>query len=332
MKNLVRSTFAALTATGLLAAGAAPLQAEAKYPEKPVSIVVPFAPGGSTDIIGRKLAQKLSEHYGQSFVIENKSGAGGNIGTSYAARAKADGYTLLMGTVASHGVVPNLYKQIPYDPVADFKPIAMISASPQIVVVHPDHEIKSVKDLVEYARKNKDTMTFASSGTGTTIHLAGEVFNLMAGTDMQHVPFQGSGPALNALLGKHVDVLFDDVPSSSSHVRAGSLRALAVTSPDRNETFPDLPTLSEAGKDLGLEGFNVSAWFFLTGPENMPDAIADDLNATVQKILQDDDMKAFIRSIGGQPLPGDRAYAEKFTQDEQKKWAEVIEKSGIERL
>jgi tripartite-type tricarboxylate transporter receptor subunit TctC len=332
MNTLTRRSFTALTLSGLLAAVAMPLQAQAKYPDHPVSIVVPFAPGGSTDIIGRKLAQKLSEYYGQTFVIENKSGAGGNIGTSYAARSKPDGYTLLMGTVASHGVVPNLYKQIPYDPVADFKPIAMVSASPQIVVVHPDHEIKSVKDLVEYARKNQDKMTFASSGTGTTIHLAGEVFNLMAGTKMQHVPFQGSGPALNALLGRHVDVMFDDVPSSSSHVRSGSLRALAVTGPERNETFPDLPTLSEAGKDYGLEGFNVSAWFFLTGPENMPDAIADDLNVAVNKILADDDMKAFIRSIGGQALPGDRAYAEKFTQDEQKKWAEVIEKSGIEKL
>lgn len=330
MQQFSRTTFMILASLGAIACN--PLAQAAStpdYPGKPVSIVVAFPPGGSTDIIARKLAQKLSTHYKQSFVVENKSGAGGNIGTAYVARAKPDGYTLLLGTVASHGVVPNLYRKIPYDPVKDFAPIAMLSASPQIVVVHPESGIKSVKDLVDYAKGHKETMTFASSGIGTTVHLAGEVFNLKAGTSMQHVPYQGSGPALNALLGQHVKVLFDDVPSSSSHVKSGSLKALAVTGLKRNPLFPDLPTLSEAGKDYGLEGFDVSAWFFLAAPKATPPDIADSLNVTVNQILKDPEMEAFIQSIGGAPLPGDRKYAEDYTRNEQEKWSKVIKESGI---
>ena len=330
MQHVTHKAALALTTVGTLLLGPlASAAAQTDYPSKPVSIVVSFSPGGSTDIIARKLAQQLSLHYARSFVVENKPGAGGNIGTSYVARAKSDGYTLLLGTVASHGVVPNLYRKIPYDPIGDFTPIAMLSASPQIVVVHPDSSIKNVKDLVEYAKSHKDNMTFASSGIGTTIHLSGEVFNLMAGTSMQHIPFQGSGPAVNALMGKHVNVMFDDLPSSNSHVEVGTLTALAVTGPKRSELFPDLPTLSEAGKDYGLEGFDVSAWFFLAAPKDLPSDIADSLNVAVNKILQEPDMVAFIKSIGGNPLPGNRAYAADYTQAEQKKWADVIKKSGI---
>jgi len=310
-------------------AGALPAQA-ATYPEHPVTVIVAFAPGGATDVLARKLAQKLQDHYKQTFVVENKPGAGGNIGTAYAARAQPDGYTLYLGTVASHGVAPNLYHKTGYDPVKDFTPIGLIAASPQIMVVNKDSKIRSVGDLVALAKTGK--ATYASSGSGTTIHLAGEMFNLRAKTKMEHIPFSGSGPAVNALLGGHVDVLFDDMPSSAPHVKAGALRALAVTGKERSPLFPDLPTLSEAGKPYGLEGFDVSAWFFLGAPAGLPDDVADSLNRTLNAILAEEDMKQYAAERGAQTLPGTREQARQFIAGELKKWNEIITAGNIPKL
>lgn len=318
---------AAAMAAGL--AGAFPAQA-ATYPERPVTVIVAFAPGGATDVLARKLAQKLQDHYKQTFVVENKPGAGGNIGTAYAARAQPDGYTLYLGTVASHGVAPNLYHKTGYDPVKDFTPIGLIAASPQIMVVNKDSKIQSVGDLVALAKTGK--ATYASSGSGTTIHLAGEMFNLKAKTKMEHIPFSGSGPAVNALLGGHVDVLFDDMPSSAPHVKAGALRALAVTGKERSPLFPDLPTLSEAGKPYGLEGFDVSAWFFLGAPAGLPDDVADSLNRTLNAVLAEGDMKQYAAERGAQTLPGTREQARQFIAGELKKWNEIISAGNIPKL
>lgn len=309
---------------------ATPALATASYPDRPVTIVVAFAPGGATDVLARKLAQKLSDHYKQSFVVENKPGAGGNIGTAYAGRAKPDGYTLYLGTVASHGVAPNLYKNVGYDPVKDFTLIGLIAASPQIIVVNKDSPIHSIEDLVKHGKN--DNSTYASSGAGTTIHLAGEMFNIKAGTKMEHVPFSGSGPAVNALLGGHVDVMFDDMPSSAPHVKAGSLRALAVTGTERSDLFPDLPTLSEVGKPYGLEGFDVSAWFFLGAPAGLPQDIADSLNQTLNTILVEEDMKRYAAERGAQTLPGTREQAQQFIAKELKKWNEIITVGNIPKL
>lgn len=309
---------------------AMPAHAEEKWPERPVNIIVAFAPGGSTDTLARKLAQELSEKYGETFLVENKPGAGGNIGTAYVARAKADGYTLYLGTVASHGVAPNLYKDPGYDPIKDFTLIGTISASPQIVVVNKDSPIKTIEDLVRHGKT--DNANFASSGSGTTIHLAGELFNIKAGTKMEHVPFSGSGPAVNALLGGHVDVLFDDMPSSTPHVKAGNLRALAVTGTERLALFPDLPTLSEAGEPYGLKGFDVSAWFFLGAPKGIPEEIANSLNKTLNEILAEDTMKKFVGDLGAKPLPKTRQQTEEFITGELKKWDEVITAGNIQKL
>jgi len=318
----------AVLAIGL--AGAVPAGAQDSYPQRPVTIIVAFAPGGATDVLARKLAQKLGDHYKQSFVVENKPGAGGNIGTAYAARAKPDGYTLYLGTVASHGVAPNLYKNTGYDPVRDFTPIGLIAASPQIVVVNKDSPLRSVGDLVQHGQS--DSATYASSGAGTTIHLAGEMFNIKAGTKMEHVPFSGSGPAVNALLGGHVDVMFDDMPSSAPHVKAGSLRGLAVTGTQRSPLFPDLPTLSEAGAPYGLAGFDVSAWFFLGAPAGIPDGVADSLNQALNAILVEDDMKSYAAERGAQTLPGTRQQAAQFIAGELKKWNEIITVGNIPKL
>lgn len=310
--------------------GGASVWAEGAYPQRPVTIVVAFAPGGATDVLARKLAQKLGDHYKQSFVVENKPGAGGNIGTAYAARAKPDGYTLYLGTVASHGVAPNLYKNVGYDPIKDFAPIGLIAASPQIIVVNKDSPLKSIDDLVKHGKGDKST--YASSGAGTTIHLAGEMFNIKADTKMQHVPFSGSGPAVNALLGGHVDVMFDDMPSSAPHVKAGSVRALAVTGKTRSDLFPDLPTLSEAGKSYGLDGFDVSAWFFLGAPTGIPDNIASSLNQSLNTILAEDDMKRYTADRGAQTLPGTREQAGQFIASELDKWNEIITVGNIPKL
>ncbi|CAM3896263.1 Bug family tripartite tricarboxylate transporter substrate binding protein [Bordetella tumulicola] len=327
-----RSIKSLMSLTAMVAglSAAVPALAETTYPQRPVTIVVAFAPGGATDVLARKLAQKLGDHYKQSFVVENKPGAGGNIGTAYAGRAKPDGYTLYLGTVASHGVAPNLYKNVGYDPVKDFTPIGLIAASPQIVVVNKDSSIQSIGDLVKHGKS--DAATYASSGAGTTIHLAGEMFNLKAGTKMEHVPFSGSGPAVNALLGGHVDVLFDDMPSSAPHVKAGSLRALAVTGTTRSPLFPELPTLSEVGKPYGLEGFDVSAWFFLGAPAGSPDDIADSLNKTLNTILVEDDMKRYAAERGAQTLPGTHDQAQEFIVGELKKWNEIITEGNIPKL
>lgn len=329
-QKLKAGAFATTVLTVAAASFSAIASAAEDWPKRPVTIVVAFAPGGSTDILARKLSQKLSERYGQSFVVENKPGAGGNIGTAYAARAKSDGYTLYMGTVASHGVAPNLYKNTGYDPVADFTPIGLVSGSPQIIVVPKDSPIKTIGDLVAHGKT--DNAYFASSGSGTTIHLAGELFNIKAGTKMEHVPFSGSGPAVNALLGGHVDVLFDDMPSSTPHVKAGNLRALAVTGTERAPLFPELPTLSEIGKEYGLEGFDVSAWFFLAAPKGIPEPIADSLNTTLREILESQDMKDFIFQAGAAPLIRTRAETEQHIDRELKKWKEVITVGKIPQL
>src|SRR5690554_2424047 len=325
--RLLVSLLTAATAVG----AAFSAQAAEDWPkQRPVNVIVAFAPGGSTDTLARKLSQLLGEHYKQSFVVENKPGAGGNIGTAYAARQKPDGYTLYLGTVASHGVAPNLYKNTGYDPIADFTPIGTISASPQIIVVPKDSPIKTIGDLVAHGKT--DNAYYASSGSGTTIHLAGELFNIEAGTKMEHVPFSGSGPAVNALLGGHVDVLFDDMPSSTPHVKAGNLRALAVTGTERAPLFPELPTLSEIGKEYGLEGFDVSAWFFLGAPKGIPEPIADSLSETLREILQTDDMKQFIHDAGATPLIRSRKETEEHIARELKKWNEVITVGKIPQL
>ena len=263
-------------------------------------------------------------------MVENKPGAGGNIGTAYAARSKPDGYTLYLGTVASHGVAPNLYKKVGYDPLKDFTPIGLIAASPQIVVVNKDSPIHSIEDLVKHGKN--DNSTYASSGAGTTIHLAGEMFNIKAGTKMEHVPFSGSGPAVNALLGGHVDVMFDDMPSSAPHVKAGSLRALGVTGTSRSDLFPDVPTVSEVGKPYGLEGFDVSAWFFLGAPADIPNEIADSLNQTLNTILVEEDMKQYAAERGVQTLPGTRDQAQQFIAKELDKWNDIITAGSIPKL
>jgi tripartite-type tricarboxylate transporter receptor subunit TctC len=251
----------AATAAALLAGPAA---AQSAWPNKPVRIVVPFAPGGTTDILARAIAPELSKAFGQQFVVENRAGAGGNIGADVVAKAPNDGYTLLMGTVGTQSINKWLYARMPFDPQKDFVPITLVAGVPNVMVVNTEkaaaRNIRTVEDFVKYAKANPGKLNMASSGNGTSIHLAGELFKAMTGTYMTHFPYGGSGPALLALVGGDMDVMFDNLPSSMQLIKAGKLKALAVTSSQRSAALPELPTVEQAG-GTALKGFDASSWF-----------------------------------------------------------------------
>jgi len=317
---------AALAASSLFSAPSFAQQ----YPDKAVRIIVSFAPGGATDVVARKLAQKFQEVYKQPFVVENRPGAGGTLGTTLAAKAKPDGYTLFLGQVASHGVTPNLYKKLEYDPVKDFTAIGLIASSPQVIVVNPSSPIKSLKDLVEFSKENSGKMTYASSGVGTTIHLAGEMYNNQVKVKMVHVPFQGSGPAVTAMLGNQANVMFDDLPSSMPQIKSGGLRAIAVTGDKRSPQLPDVPTVKEMGAPYNLGEFEVTAWFALFGPAKLPDAITDSLNKTLVQVLNDPEVKEFFAGRGSVTIPGTKQQADAYIKAELAKWGDVIRNGNIE--
>jgi tripartite-type tricarboxylate transporter receptor subunit TctC len=323
LKNTLLAASAALTATAF-----GPAAMAQDYPNKPVEIIVSFSPGGATDILARVIADELSQIYDNPFIVQNRPGAGGTLGTTMASRADPDGYTIFLGQVSSHGVAPPLYgDRIEYDPVADFTPVALISASPQVMVVRTESDIQSVDDFM--AKTKESDLIYASSGIGTTVHLSGELFNNMAGTNMIHVPYQGSGPAVSALLSGEVNVLFDDLPSSMSHIRAGTLRPLAVTVADANPSIPDVPTLSDAGSDYGLEGFDASAWFVIAGPAGLPDEVVTSLNTSLNTMLEGDSMKKFLSDNGAVPMGGTPEDAAAHIEAELAKWAEVIKTGNI---
>lgn len=300
----------------------------ADYPTQRVNIIVSFAPGGATDILGRYLADRLSDHFGATFLVENQAGAGGRRGTQLAAAAQPDGYTLFLGQVSSHGVAPPLYgEDVGYDPIADFTPIALISASPQVMVVRADSEIETLGEFMATAAEQP--LFYGSSGIGTTVHLSGELFNMMAGTELEHIPYAGSGPAKTALQSGEVDVLFDDLPSSMSEIRAGTFRALAVTVEERNPSIPDVPTLSEVGEEFGLEGFDASAWFVLAGPAGLDPEITATVNAAINDILEQDEVIEFFANTGSVTLGGTPEDALAHIQAELDKWGSVIAEAGI---
>ena len=269
MRHLTRRTSLALLACGALAA---PLSfAQTAWPNRPVKIVVPFAPGGTTDILARAIAPDLSKAFGQQFVIENKGGAGGNLGAEVVAKSAGDGYTLLMGTVGTHGINRALYAKLPYDPFKDFVPISLVAGVPNVMVVNTEfataNKINTVPDFIRYAKANPGKMNMASSGNGTSIHLAGELFKSMTGTFMTHIPYRGSSPALLDLAGGNMQVMFDNLPSAMQLIKAGKIKALAVTSSQRSAALPDVPTVEEAAN---LKGFEASSWFGLLAPAGTP--------------------------------------------------------------
>ena len=331
-----RRSLAALGAIALaaLAAAAASLpaaHAQSAWPTKPVRIVVPFAPGGTTDILARALVPDLSAALGQQFIVDNRAGAGGNVGADIVAKSPGDGYTLLMGTVGTHGINRALYARLPFDPIKDFVPITLVAAVPNVMVMNADKAkamgVRNVQDFIRAAKASPGKLNMASSGNGTSIHLAGELFKSMTGTYMLHLPYRGSGPALLDMVAGNADVMFDNLPSSMAQIKAGKLTALAVTSSQRSGALPDVPTVEEAGGPA-LKGYEASSWFGLLAPAGTPPDIVNRIQQEVAKSLATPALKERLLAQGA--IPGGNTPAE-FTQHidaEHKKWAQVVKASG----
>ncbi len=312
-----------------LGASAVPAFAQSAWPNKPVRIVVPFAAGGTTDILARAVAPELSKAFGQQFIVDNRAGAGGNVGADIVSKAPGDGYTLLMGTVGTHGINRALYEKLPYDPIKDFAPVTLVAGVPNVMVMPAEKArtmgINNVRDFIKYAKANPAKLNMASSGNGTSIHLAGELFKTMSGTFMVHFPYRGSGPALLDLIGGTMDVMFDNLPSALPHIRAGKLKALAVTSLQRSTALPDVPTMEEAG---GLKGFDATSWFGLLAPAGTPPDIVNRIQQEVAKSLGTAAIKEKMLAQGAIPSGNSPADFAKHIDAEHRKWAQVVKASG----
>ncbi len=308
---------------------ASPVGAQTGWPNKPVRIVVPFAPGGTTDILARAVAPELAKAFGQPFVVDNRAGAGGNVGADLVAKSPADGYTLLMGTVGTHGINKSLYAKMPFDPQKDFAPITLVAGVPNVMVMNTEKAAKlginSVADFVKYAKANPGKLSMASSGNGTSIHLAGELFKSKNGIFMTHIPYRGSGPALLDMIGGNVDVMFDNLPSAMPQIKGGKLKAFAVTSAERSAAMPELPTVEEAGK---LKGFEASSWFGLLAPAGTPPEIVSRIQQEVAKALATPAIKEKMLSQGAIPSGNTPQQFSQLIDSEITKWAQVVKASG----
>jgi tripartite-type tricarboxylate transporter receptor subunit TctC len=316
-------------AAGFIALAALPASAQDKWPTKPVRIIVPFAAGGTTDILARAIAPELSKAFGQQFIVDNRSGAGGNVGADLVAHSPADGYTLLMGTVGTHGINRALYEKLPYDPIKDFVPITLVAGVPNVMVMQTEKArslgINTVADFIRYAKAHPGKLNMASAGNGTSIHLAGELFKAMSGTYMVHFPYRGSGPALLDMIGGTMDVMFDNLPSALPQIKGGKLKALAVTSAKRSDALPNVPTIAEAA---GLKGFDASSWFGLLAPAGTSLEIVNRIQQEVAKSLATPAIKEKLLAQGA--IPGGDTPAEfaRMIDREHKKWAKVVQESG----
>jgi tripartite-type tricarboxylate transporter receptor subunit TctC len=309
----------------LVLALASALAAAQNYPARPIRLVVPYPAGGPLDIMARAIGQKLTEAWKQPVVVDNRAGAGGNIGADLVAKSAPDGYTLLMGAVATHAINPSLYSKIPYDPVRDFAPVALVAQVPNILVVNPAVPAKTVQELIELARAKPGSLNFGSGSTGSTGHLAGELFKTMAGVQMVHIPYKGAAPAMADLLAGQVQLMFDNLASSLPNVKAGKLRALAVTTRARSPAVPELPTIAESG----LPGFDLSTWFGVLVPAGTPAEIVARLNAEIVRALNTNDMRERLQKMGAEPLAGNTPeHFAAFIRSEAAKYAKVVKASG----
>jgi len=327
--NIFRQLVLALGAGAAIISIAIPAWAQAPWPTKPVKIVVPFAPGGTTDILARAVAPELSKAFGQPFIVDNRAGAAGNLGSDIVAKAPADGYTLLMGTVGTHAINKSLYSKMPFDPQKDFAPITLVAGVPNVMVMNADKAgklgISNVADFVKYAKSYPGQFSMASSGSGTSIHLAGEMFKTQNGIFMVHIPYRGSGPALLDLISGNVDVMFDNLPSAIPHIKSGKLKAFAVTSAQRSAAMPELPTIEEAGK---LKGFEASSWFGLLAPAGTPADVVLKLQQETAKALNSPAIKEKLLAQGAIPSGNTPQEFARFIDAEIGKWASVVKASG----
>jgi tripartite-type tricarboxylate transporter receptor subunit TctC len=313
---------AALVAVALLYTAGATAQA---WPAKPIRLMVPFPPGGSTDIVARIVAQKLAERLGQPVVIENRGGAGGTLGTAMVAKAAPDGYTLGVASTSTHVVAPGVYAKLDYDPVKDFAPVGLMAVSPYLLTVNPALPAKSLKELVALAKARPGKLNYASAGVGSTTHLAMEMLKHASGTFMLHIPYNGNGPAGTALIGGQVEVLFGSLPSLLAHAKSGRARALAVGTPKRSPSLPDVPTVAESG----YPGFDASLWLAIMAPAGTPQPIIERLNKEIVSLVAAADTREAFDKAGTEPLTGTPADLAAMIRDGVPKYAQIIKTAGV---
>lgn len=317
MRRFLLAVSAALTLAGACASAQT-------FPTKPVRLIVPFAPGGGTDIVARALAIKLGEALGQTVIVDNRAGAGGTVGSEAAAKAPPDGYTLGMATSSTHGVAPSLYPKLGYHPARDFAPVTLVASTPFLLSVHPSLPVRTVQDVISLARKRPGELNYASAGNGSSNHLTVEMFNMMAGVRMVHIPYKGSGPALVDLMAGQVHLMINDLSSSIGYVRSDKIRAIAVTSLARNPAVPDVPTIDESG----LKGYDATAWYGLLAPKGTPEPIVRRLYDETLRAIADPGLRKHLRSRGLEPVGNTPAEFRSFIEAEVAKWARVVKASG----
>jgi tripartite-type tricarboxylate transporter receptor subunit TctC len=318
----------ALIAGGLLAGTALGLGSAAAqtFPSRTITMVVPFAAGGSTDVVARIIAQKMSEGLGQQVIVENVAGAGGSTGAARVTKAEPDGYTILMGTVATHALNPLMLKRKPYDAVADFTPVSLLVVVPNVLVVHPSVPAKTVPELVALLKADPSKYNYASSGVGTPLHLSGELFKSMAKVTMQHIAYRGSGPALNDVVAGQVPIMFDNLPSASEFIRAGTLRGIAVTTKERAPSFPDMPTIAEGG----LTGYETYTWNALFAPPNTSKQVVERLNAEARKAVADPTVQERLKTFSATVVGSTPEALAEHVKTEIGKWTPVVKEAGVQ--
>jgi tripartite-type tricarboxylate transporter receptor subunit TctC len=309
--------------TALLVACASTAAAQS-WPTKPIRWIVPFAAGGTTDILARTVAEKLAISLGQPVIIDNRPGAGGGLGAELTAKSPPDGYTIMGGTISTHAINASLYKSLPYDPVKDFTAITLIARVPNMLVINPDIPAHNVAELIKLMKASPGKYTFASSGNGTSQHLSGELFKSMAGVEMQHIPYKGSPPALQDVMGGQVSMTFDNITTALPLARSGKLRALAVTTAKRSSVAPDVPTLAESG----LPGYEIGSWQGVFAPAGVPPAIVKRLNNEIVKILNMPDVKEKLAALGAEVVADSSEDFTAMVKAEVVKWSDVVKKSG----
>jgi len=326
MKKLLSCAIIALQAISSMAYSQT---TSAPYPNRPVTLVVPFAPGGGTDIGARLIANKLTQKWGQSVVVDNKGGSGGVIGVNIVAQAKADGYTLLFGNVGTQSINPALYKKLPYNYETALVPVSLVAELPFVLMSSPSFAPKSVRELVAYAKANPDKVSFASSGNGGSPHLSAEIFSAMAGVKMTHVPYKGGGPAMNDMMAGHVNILFASVLEAVGHVKAGKLNALGVTTKMRSSAMPEVPTIAEAGSALGLAGYESGSWIGVLAPAGTPQAIIEKIAADVREASLSPDVRDALGKQGANPVGSTPAQFKALIDMDLKRYTKIIEDKKI---
>jgi tripartite-type tricarboxylate transporter receptor subunit TctC len=295
------------------------------YPDHPVKMIVPYPAGGTTDILARLVAGRLEQRLGKPFIVENRGGASGMIGTAAVAQAAPDGHTLVVGTISTHGINASVFKSMSYDTVRDFAPVTIIASTPNVLMVHPSLPVQNVKELIAHAQKNPGTLSFGSTSTAGSPHMSGELLKTLAKIDIQHVPYRGASPMLNDLLGGHIKLAFDNLPSSMAHIKSGAVRALAVTTAERFPHAPDIPTMAESG----VAGYEVAAWFGVLAPAKTPPAVVDLLQRNIAEIVKEDAIRKRLDDLGAVPSGIAPAEFARHIEAEVSKWKDVVAATGV---